>query len=242
MKTTSSRKGCPNRKPGEKFTDDKGYLHVKAPSHPRRSDRGYVMEHRLVMERHLGRYLTRIEIVHHKNHNRSDNRLENLQLCANHREHQKIHKPDTFCKLCGNRHFGHGFCVKHYNEWKSKTGRTKTDKCEVCGKSIHPTLYQTKDGRRTCRKCRWPIRRCKLCSKRATSLGFCNRHHSITQWKRWSIPCSKCGKLLHNSGQSLCFQCRYPKIKCRICQSDKRVVRGLCDNHYHQWKRGTLKE
>lgn len=182
MQTTPSRKGCPNRKPGEKFTDSKGYIHVKAPDHPHKMNRGYVMEHRLVMERHLGRYLTRIEIVHHKNKNTSDNRIENLQLCASNHDHQKIHKPDTFCKLCDERHFGRGFCLKHYNEWRGKTGYHLRAKCKVCGKPIYPTKYIPKDGKPICRKCRWPHKPCRVCGGEFYAGELCKLHY--TQWKR----------------------------------------------------------
>lgn len=40
----------------------------------------YEYEHRIVMERHLGRKLSRIEVIHHINHNKTDNRLTNLLL------------------------------------------------------------------------------------------------------------------------------------------------------------------
>ena len=45
------------------------------------ADRGWVKQHRLVMERQIGRQLERHEIVHHRNGVRHHNRLSNLELC-----------------------------------------------------------------------------------------------------------------------------------------------------------------
>jgi len=74
-----------------------GYEHIKMPNHPLATKSGYVMEHRLVMEKHLGRHLYPNERVHHLNGNRLDNRLENLVVISQ-RQHVRSHKGSPHVK------------------------------------------------------------------------------------------------------------------------------------------------
>lgn len=69
-----------------------GYIMVKSPNHPLKNCIGYVYEHRLVMEKKLGRFLTKKEIVHHKNGVKDDNRIKNLELFSNDSKHKSYHK------------------------------------------------------------------------------------------------------------------------------------------------------
>jgi hypothetical protein len=76
-----------------------GYVYILQPNHPACDKRGYVLESHLVIEKSIGRYIKPGEEVHHKGtkfpidsiENRSDNSIENLQLCRNHSEHASLH-------------------------------------------------------------------------------------------------------------------------------------------------------
>lgn len=71
----------PLRRPnGAEWVDDKGYVCCSRPGHPSARANGQIAVHRMVMGDHLGRALASDETVHHKNGDRQDNRLENLEL------------------------------------------------------------------------------------------------------------------------------------------------------------------
>ncbi len=79
----------PNWKGGKIIVD--GYIYVHKPKHPNATQDGYVLEHRLIMEKHLKRYLRKKEIVHHKDNNKINNIIKNLALNKNQGEHNKYH-------------------------------------------------------------------------------------------------------------------------------------------------------
>ena len=80
-----------NWKGGKKY-DAYGYVLIYSPKHPRCDKNRYVSEHRLVMEKHLGRYLTQEEVIHHINGIKDDNRIKNLMLFENFNKHFSYHK------------------------------------------------------------------------------------------------------------------------------------------------------
>jgi hypothetical protein len=106
-----------------------GYKFIKTYNHPFAPKNKYIMEHRLVMEKKIERYLNPKEVVHHINGDTLDNRIENLQLFSSCGQHTKIGHPEICIKgglaTRGKR-------PKNYNRGIKE--------CPVCGKSFETTF------------------------------------------------------------------------------------------------------
>lgn len=74
----------------EKLVSKGDYTYAVVRDHPKATALGYVFEHRIVVENNIGRLLTNTEIVHHKNGNKKDNRIENLEV-MDYIEHVRMH-------------------------------------------------------------------------------------------------------------------------------------------------------
>lgn len=74
-----------------KKTIKKGdYLYAVVPEHPNKTKNNYVLFHRVVVENHIGRLLTISEVVHHKDGNKHNNDIDNLEIMLR-ADHARLH-------------------------------------------------------------------------------------------------------------------------------------------------------
>lgn len=90
---------CANWRGGRKIRKDGYTLVIAPPNHPHPADTtsrtAYILEHRLVMEQHLGRYLLPTEVVHHIDGNPRNNDISNLRLYGSQSEHIATEHPNV---------------------------------------------------------------------------------------------------------------------------------------------------
>jgi len=80
----------------------KQYVTVYTPGHPKASESNHVTEHRIVVEKAMGKYLPDNAVVHHVNGNKQDNRPRNLVVCQDNAYHKLIHARERRLKSTGS--------------------------------------------------------------------------------------------------------------------------------------------
>ena len=136
-----------------------------------------VFEHRYVMEQFLNRTLNSNETIHHINHNRLDNSIENLEILSRSEHTSKYHRKKfinrtlAVCKMCKRI-----FPVKN----KNYRGIYCSLECRNKGN----ILYNGRKGKRNpprCMFCEYP---CSIYFKDGKNKGYrktCNRHYVSSQ-------------------------------------------------------------
>lgn len=156
----------------------KGYRLIYAPDHAYANYQGYVPEHRLVIEKNIGRLVNpMIEDVHHIDENRLNNKLSNLILLTK-SEHRRTHAgwrriDNAWWKTCTacNR-----FLVVEGNFYKRHKGHNEfVTQCKQCIRAI-----AIKQHRRA-----YII--CAVCKRRKlvwnTRVKNCLSCRAVTAWK-----------------------------------------------------------
>jgi len=113
---------------GGRVQGSDGYIKIKLqpgnPFYGMRKAGGYVFEHRLVMAQHLGRPLHSWEVVHHKDGNKGNNSLDNLQL-ATRNSHATDHNKGY------QNGYADGFADGRAGRVKALTAEVSTLKAEI---------------------------------------------------------------------------------------------------------------
>jgi hypothetical protein len=99
---------------GGSFIASNGYRLKYSPNHPDKINGGYVLEHRLIAEKALGKFLPKNSVIHHLNGNPLDNTNTNLVVCENNAYHLLLHQRTRALKQCGHADWRRcGICKQH---------------------------------------------------------------------------------------------------------------------------------
>lgn len=102
-----------------------GYKFILQPDHPFANNLGYVREHRLIMEKIIGRYLKPEEIIHHRDKNKLNNDSENLEIISKSLHPGKHPQRKKICVICSKPQVARGYCSPHYWIFFLKRHRAK---------------------------------------------------------------------------------------------------------------------
>jgi hypothetical protein len=110
----------------EKIISKGDYQYALVKDHPLATKNGYVLLHRVIMENHLGQILNPNEVVHHKDGERRNNKLDNLEVLDK-KEHSRIHMKIKgiktvllkcpVCKKLFERRYGNTYLIRQGKEF-----------------------------------------------------------------------------------------------------------------------------
>lgn len=109
---------------GGKTTNNRGYILILQPEHPRATPKGYVPEHILIVEKAMGKFLSPKHKVHHFNEDTANNVNKNLVACEDQKYHLLLHRRKRALEACGHANYR---------------------KCGYCGQWDHPQNLEDSD-------------------------------------------------------------------------------------------------
>ncbi len=113
------------------------YVYALVPDHPNATKSGYVLMHRVVMENHLNRLLDKDEIIHHKDENKKNNDISNLEI-TDIASHARLHnyKGRKFKAKCS-------YCEEWFECPCNQRPEIKGQKLKFCSRSCNGKYYHS---------------------------------------------------------------------------------------------------